>query len=98
MTLRDSLDIAFPIVSPVHSRLARHPLWFWRWGISGGPVIGAAGTRVFEPDGVTFWTYLALPSSRRRYQASRSPLRFLAKNGSRVTTDIAPRPCRRRTR
>jgi hypothetical protein len=25
-----------------------------------GPVEGAAGTRVFEPDGVTYWTYLAL--------------------------------------
>jgi hypothetical protein len=25
-----------------------------------GPVIGAGGTRVFEPDGVTFFTYLAL--------------------------------------
>jgi hypothetical protein len=33
-----------------------------------GPVMGAAGTRNFEPDGVALRTYLALrdPANRRR--------------------------------
>ena len=71
---------------PVHICLAWRLLFSQGWGFRG-PVIGAGGTRHFEPDGVFFSTSLALPdpANRRRTIPSRCPSRLLTDRRRRFT-------------